>query len=389
MNNILYITNFHPSRKDLGGGGVRTYLLWKALQSVGDVYVVTPGEKTARVDDHWYTYHAQHRYIGNVFEGRLWRYTGKYGNLVTNPCYTPMHLSDWFPKVKFNLAIGRYFNAFNQIRPWKNTIPTYVDVDDHPLELMTKYDRSVSWMSKMVMSLSLGYLEMHMQGGWIAKESDIKFIHRKRNFELLQNIPLEYGNVPTRDNEERQLAVMTVGLFSYEPNVNGVNDFLINIWSHLIKIYPKMQYWIVGGGLSHDSMEKWSSIPGVKVWGYIEDLDNLYEKCLATIIPINRGAGSCIKTIESLSRGRIAISTECGARGLEQCISNIHENVQVYNPILCYKNLEQFIYCIDSIILNTQKRRILEEKAYSFARQNFSFDKFREIVVKKISKYIN
>ncbi len=392
MPNILYISRFLPSRKDLGGGGVRTKLLWEALKQVGDVYTVVYGKRNEKLDSCTSSYHPEHGYWGNMFEGRLWRLTGKICNLVINPCITPMRLDKWFPGIRFDFAVGRYFCAFNDVRPWNYGIPTLVDIDDHPLEKLNTavLQGQVSWQSKLAMKLELAYRQYYIKGGWIVKENDKRYLRHSGNYDLLPNIPPEVHEDYNADCGERQQALLTVALFSYPPNRNGVDSFLQTIWPDVRRKYPDMEYWLIGGGLSEDYKAKWSKLPGVRLMGFVENLNKVYEQCLAVVVPVNQGAGSCIKTIEALSRGRIALSTTCGARGYEEYSMALagQDGDNETKPILIYDEPSTFLHGLANYVFDAGNRQRLEEKALQIVKERFSFDKFCKVIAATVDRQI-
>ena len=55
--------------------------------------------------------------------------------------------------------------------------------------------------------------------------------------------------------------------------------------------------------------------PGVTVLGHRDDVPQLLPDCAMTINPQTGIRGSAVKLVESLSAGRICVSTEQGARG--------------------------------------------------------------------------
>ncbi len=388
MPNILYITHYSPKRHDLGGGGVRTRLIWEALKKIGNVYVVTRDENAGNLDSHFATYHVRHQYIREMFEGKLWRLTGKYGYMVINPCYTPMPLDQWFPKVHFDFAVGRYFNAFNDVRPWKNNIQTYVDIDDHPMELLKKVSIPDGYLKRLLaMKLQLYYLEHHLTGGWITKETDRLLLRKPKNYSVLRNIPPEIPSNYASDCHERKNVLVTIALFSYSPNRDGVAFFLSKIWPSIKSRFPSMEYWIVGKGLSSDEKHKWSMLPGVRIWGFVENLNCIYEQCLAVVVPILTGAGSCIKTIEALAYSRIVLSTHCGARGYENYAHRV-SSVDASNlnePILIYEDEQDFISALTSIVLNKSKVKFLEKLGRQIINDYFTFDNFCETIKERFN----
>ena len=55
----------------------------------------------------------------------------------------------------------------------------------------------------------------------------------------------------------------------------------------------------------------------ITITGYVDSIDEYYDKCDCTIVPLFIGSGQRVKLIEAFSKGMPAISTTIGAEGLE------------------------------------------------------------------------
>ena len=109
---------------------------------------------------------------------------------------------------------------------------------------------------------------------------------------------------------------MSVGLMHYEPNYEGVDWFVENVWPTVRKRNPDLEYKICGRGTPGRLIEKWRATPGVEVMGFVADIDKVYEESLAAVTPILSGAGTCIKVQEAALRGRKIFATSFAVRGL-------------------------------------------------------------------------
>lgn len=77
-----------------------------------------------------------------------------------------------------------------------------------------------------------------------------------------------------------------------------------------------LKYVIAGKVAPADCVCHWSAVPGVEIFGFVEDLDSLYEESLAVVAPVFSGSGTCIKVQETGLRGRTVFAAPFAARGM-------------------------------------------------------------------------
>lgn len=99
-----------------------------------------------------------------------------------------------------------------------------------------------------------------------------------------------------------------------ELNRNGIMHFVEKVWPDVVSRNPKSKL-LIGGGICKALMglEKDSSI---QLLGYIDNVTDFYSKGNITINPVYQGTGLKIKTLESLSYGKITIVHPHSAEGL-------------------------------------------------------------------------
>lgn len=100
----------------------------------------------------------------------------------------------------------------------------------------------------------------------------------------------------------------------HPPNIEGVHWF----YNHVFRSHLKQHglRWAIAGSIGeHLGL----SDPDVRVLGRVDDLDAVYFQSKIAVVPLFKGAGISIKTLEALSRGKPVVSTPIGARGLPDC----------------------------------------------------------------------
>ena len=127
-----------------------------------------------------------------------------------------------------------------------------------------------------------------------------------------------HGNTPS---------IMFVGGFNHTPNQDAVKWFLEKIWPIILKTVPECTFYIIGSNPTNEikHMQK----ENIKVTGYVseKELDNYYNTCMASVIPLRYGAGIKGKVVEALHYNIPIVSTSVGLEGLP----GIQEYVNAYD----------------------------------------------------------
>ncbi len=118
-----------------------------------------------------------------------------------------------------------------------------------------------------------------------------------------------------RPSESTRL--LFIGPFRYAPNLRGIVRFLAEAYPVIRSAVPGVTLRVLGGDDAKGIAAEYPEFrqPGVEVLGYRDDVPLLLEQCTLTINPLDGIRGSAIKLIESLTAGRICVSTTDGARG--------------------------------------------------------------------------
>ena len=159
---------------------------------------------------------------------------------------------------------------------------------------------------------------------------------------------------------------MSVGLLGYHPNAEGVDWFLHDIWPKVVEKHPELSYAIAGAGAPKDKADAWANMKNVKVLGFVEDLDPLYEKSMAVVAPILSGAGTCIKVVEAALRGRKIFATPTAIRGNEGIFG-----------AETFRDAKDFMKLLEKWLeLPAQIRFTEERKISACAKREYSFERF-------------
>lgn len=127
--------------------------------------------------------------------------------------------------------------------------------------------------------------------------------------------PAEYTKrfMTKTDNVVRMLFV---GTMTWSPNNEGIIWFLKNVMPMCMDD-SKYELYIIGKNPSNKVQELCSHYKNVNLLGYVNDLEEYYEKCDVLVVPLFIGSGQRVKIIEAFSRAYPVISTSIGLEGLK------------------------------------------------------------------------
>lgn len=113
------------------------------------------------------------------------------------------------------------------------------------------------------------------------------------------------------------LNILFVGTLTWEPNNYGLIWFLEEVLSILEAKNLNYHLYIVGKNPSKDVIRLGDKYRNrVTVTGYVNSVDDYYDMCDCSVVPLFIGSGQRVKLIEAFSKGMPSVSTTIGAEGL-------------------------------------------------------------------------
>jgi glycosyltransferase involved in cell wall biosynthesis len=97
-------------------------------------------------------------------------------------------------------------------------------------------------------------------------------------------------------------------------NVHGVTWFIDQVLPVVRRHVPEAELWLVGGICNRVG----GAAAGVRRFGFVDALEELYQRAAVVINPQQFGTGLSIKSVDALLHGRPLVTTPSGARGLEE-----------------------------------------------------------------------
>jgi len=134
--------------------------------------------------------------------------------------------------------------------------------------------------------------------------------------EPISVIPLvlasKYKNIPSFGSRKN---IFFVGSFEHAPNIDAVNYFVAEILPLLRAQIKDIVLYVVGANPPFQ-IQKLNS-EGIKVMGYVKDLDSIFNSCRVSIAPLRFGAGIKGKVASSLLAGVPVVATQIAIEGME------------------------------------------------------------------------
>lgn len=332
---ILFVCPTDP-RETSYGGQQRTHVIWKGLQTVGEVWTVVPVAhkrlEERDVQNRIYKLCLERRYSASWFVQRIvfWMFP----QLAVPMGLKLVSMFEHIPAP--DVCVARTLWVAARFRMWK-IAPLFVDVDDTPtvdFRLANPRKKLKCWVLKKWQD----WVCIKARMLWVPDPEQIEGL-KPFNAEHLPNVPV--GDYSPVDRSKVDMnRILFLGYLAHRPNVVAVEWFLKNIWVVLKQNLPDIKLDVVGGGLPSEYNERWSQYQDVKLYGFVRDVVPFFERSLALVTPMQIGSGTCIKVLESLARGVPVVSTAQGLRGIPV------SDRRIENGLLQFSNGAELAECL-------------------------------------------
>jgi glycosyltransferase involved in cell wall biosynthesis len=292
-----------------------------------------------------------------------------------------------FAERSYDVIVGRHLKY-----PAKagalNYSPVIIDVDDSELQLYRSIieDPRTGAVRRAVLQRRLRSLARivpklmnETTRLWVSKEEDLE-IPGCQKASVLPNLPYEMSlpDPPSalRPNRESK-TILFVGMLSYLYNLQGIDVFVKQVWPLVRQAVPTAVLRLVGSRLKTEDRERWATIPGVEVVGYVPRLREAYRECAFVVVPIWSGGGTNIKVAEALMYGRTCVISQTAHRG--------YTNVLRHNQALMVgKNTQEMTAQCIELLRNPEQRAKLAETGTRALAGAYSFDHFQREVIRTV-----
>ncbi|WP_460621276.1 glycosyltransferase family 4 protein [Hymenobacter tenuis] len=130
---------------------------------------------------------------------------------------------------------------------------------------------------------------------------------------------------PDRTIKAKPRTLFMIGSLNWQPNLEGLDWFLAEIWPKVHALYPELELHIAGKDTPAHILNL--KLPGVTVHGFVESAARFMQEYELMLVPLLSGGGMRIKIIEGMALGKCVISTGLGSEGI-----HVRDN---FNIVLC------------------------------------------------------
>lgn len=111
--------------------------------------------------------------------------------------------------------------------------------------------------------------------------------------------------------------LLYVGYLGWEPNVQGLLWFIEQVWPRLLKTHPRLRLDIVGKDPDLRLQCAVAAHAGIRLTGFIDDLEAVYGSARVSIAPLLFGSGMKVKVLDAMARGMPTVTTSIGVEGID------------------------------------------------------------------------
>ena len=169
---------------------------------------------------------------------------------------------------------------------------------------------------------------------------------------------------------DKRKDLMFIGGFGHRPNVDAVKWLANEIMPALVKKLPDIRVYILGSNPPEEV--KQLATENLLIKGFVtdEELQEYYQNCRISIVPLRYGAGIKGKVIEAMRFGTPVMTTSVGAEGIKgaESILDIADEAA------------DFVEQLAALYQNEAELVRRSKSSYQYIRDNFSFENAKKVI---------
>jgi glycosyltransferase involved in cell wall biosynthesis len=158
--------------------------------------------------------------------------------------------------------------------------------------------------------------------------------------------------------------ILAVSNWKWQPNIDGLNWFLKNVWPDIEQEHPQLELHIAGEGLTDTFKQKYT-FDNIHYLGFVDDIDTLRLKASIFIAPLLSGSGMKLKILEALAAGLPTVTTTFGVEGIlmEDGVHYLHA-----------ETAGEFKHKVDMLIENKPLRQSLSKNGRELIQKKYTWE---------------
>jgi len=177
-----------------------------------------------------------------------------------------------------------------------------------------------------------------------------------------------------RKIDANRISLFHIGSMNWQPNIEGMNWFLENVWEKISRKHP--QLYLVLAGKGNNVLFKNKNLNNVQVFDFVENAKKFINAHDIMVVPLLSGSGMRIKIMEGLALGKPVITTPVGTEGIE---------VTDKENIFIADTPEKMIEIIDFCTKNLQKCEEIGKHARKLIENKYT----QEIISRDLMQFLN
>jgi O-antigen biosynthesis protein len=149
---------------------------------------------------------------------------------------------------------------------------------------------------------------------WCASTADEEFMRRMVPGVAAVVVPTIHPQGGRGLPLEKREHILFVGNFRHRPNADAVNFYAREVLPRVRESLPDVELLVVGDNAPEEFAAHASA--GVRVLGYVPDIEPVFTRARVSVAPLRFGAGINGKIGEALAHGLPVVTTTVGAAGL-------------------------------------------------------------------------
>ena len=159
--------------------------------------------------------------------------------------------------------------------------------------------------------------------------------------------------------------IVFTGVMDYAPNDDAALFLLAEIVPFLRRAIPELEVLIVGRNPSERLKARASTIPGVNVTGFVEDMRPWYERAAVCVAPVRYASGMQNKVLEALAMRVPVVATPVVADGVRMDDAPA--------PLCTARDPLEFAETTVRLLRNAAERQRLALEGRRFVEKHFSW----------------
>lgn len=385
MKLLFVSSHYNPLNKPFNGDTQRTHLLLRACARFADVDVVTfAGEATNPVifSDNVKLVHYNRIRIPKKTMTRSDKWSVLFSSFDMHRLFPLQHsweqiLDEIIASTQYDMIVSRYFPRTIACGLWKYRDKLVVDFDDAlPFFFLNQIAPQSSWSTKTRMRIAARQAEhisrkavRNLRAAFFAEENEAN----ANKGVFLPNIPFYDDSCEDADLGAPTKRIVFVGQLDYQPNSEGLDRFLENIYLPLLQRVPSVEMHVVGKVVNPVLRKRWQSYPNVTVTGFVDDIKKEYAESHVAVVPVYRCGATNIKLLEAMRMNRACVTTKEAFKALNGHFANGRD---VYAAATDH----EFVDALFRLLTDSKENHSMAHNAKAIMDKYYSFGSFCQIV---------